>query len=33
MSLTPIHVRFEGDDDRLDEMVERFSKKAMRAGG
>jgi len=33
MSLTPIHVRFEGDDDRLEEMVERFSQKAMRAGG
>jgi len=33
LSLTEITVRFEGDDDVLEDVVERFSRKAMRAGG
>lgn len=33
MELTEVTVVFEGDPGRLDELVERFSQKAMRAGG
>lgn len=33
LSLTEVHVAFEGDPDRLDDLVERFATKAMRAGG
>lgn len=33
LTLTPIHVRFEGDDEDLEELVATFSQKAMRAGG
>lgn len=33
LSLTEVTVVFEGDDDRLDSLIERFSQKAMRAGG
>lgn len=33
MELTEVTVVFEGDSDRLDELDERFSRKAMRAGG
>lgn len=33
VSLTPVHVRFESEGGDLDDVVERFSRKAMRAGG
>lgn len=33
IELTEVTVVFEGDPDRLDDLVERFSQKAMRAGG
>jgi hypothetical protein len=33
LTLTEITVVFEGDADKLEELVERFSQKAMRAGG
>jgi len=33
LSLTPVHVSFEGDPGPLEELIEDFSKKAMRAGG
>jgi molybdopterin synthase sulfur carrier subunit len=33
LSLTEVTVVFEGDADRLDGLIERFSQKAMRAGG
>lgn len=33
LSLTEVTVTFEGDPETLDELVERFSQKAMRAGG
>jgi MoaD family protein len=33
LSLTQVDVRFEGDPARLDGLVARFSRKAMRAGG
>jgi molybdopterin synthase sulfur carrier subunit len=33
LSLTEVTVVFEGDDERLDPLIERFSQKAMRAGG
>jgi molybdopterin synthase sulfur carrier subunit len=33
LSLTQVDVRFEGDPARLDGLVSRFSRKAMRAGG
>lgn len=33
MSLTEVTVSFEGDPEVLDELVEQFSQKAMRAGG
>ncbi|WP_311170522.1 hypothetical protein [Halobellus ordinarius] len=33
LSLTEVTVVFEGDPDALDGLVERFSQKAMRAGG
>lgn len=33
LSLTEVTVVFEGDPDRLDRLIERFSQKAMRAGG
>ena len=33
MSLTEVTVVFEGDPEALDEVVERFARKAMRAGG
>ncbi|RDI72237.1 hypothetical protein [Halopelagius longus] len=33
MSLTEVTVSFEGDPEVLDGLVERFSQKAMRAGG
>lgn len=33
MSLTEVTVTFEGDPDALEELVDRFSQKAMRAGG
>lgn len=33
MTLTEVTVSFEGDPELLDELVERFSQKAMRAGG
>lgn len=31
--LTEISIDFEGDDDTLEPLVEKFSQKAMRAGG
>ncbi|WP_435333869.1 hypothetical protein [Haloarchaeobius sp. TZWWS8] len=33
VELTEVTVRFEGDDETLDDVVERFAQKAMRAGG
>lgn len=33
LRLTEVTVVFEGEADRLDSLVERFSRKAMRAGG
>ena len=33
MELTEVTVSFEGDDEVLDPLIERFSRKAMRAGG
>lgn len=33
LSLTEVHVAFEGDSDRLDDLIDRFATKAMRAGG
>jgi molybdopterin synthase sulfur carrier subunit len=33
MRLTEVTVVFDGDPDRLDDLVERFAQKAMRAGG
>lgn len=33
MKLTEVRVVFEGEADALDELVEDFSRKAMRAGG
>jgi molybdopterin synthase sulfur carrier subunit len=33
VTLTEVHVAFEGDDDVLDPLVEQFAQKAMRAGG
>jgi hypothetical protein len=33
LSLTEVTIRFEGDEAALDPLVERFSQKAMRAGG
>ncbi|MFB6305008.1 MAG: hypothetical protein ABEH47_07570 [Haloferacaceae archaeon] len=33
LSLTEVTVTFEGDPETLDALVERFSQKAMRAGG
>ncbi|UPV75138.1 hypothetical protein M0R89_03490 [Halorussus limi] len=33
VTLTEVTVVFEGDEDALDGLVEKFSQKAMRAGG
>ncbi|WP_435319488.1 hypothetical protein [Haloarchaeobius sp. TZWSO28] len=33
LQITEVTVRFEGDDDVLDPLIERFAQKAMRAGG
>ncbi|MFB6157549.1 MAG: hypothetical protein ABEJ34_06890 [Haloferacaceae archaeon] len=33
LSLTEVTVTFEGDPETLDGLIERFSRKAMRAGG
>lgn len=33
IELTEVTVEFRGDDDALEELVEAFSRKAMRAGG
>jgi len=33
LELTEVTVTFEGDPTALDDLVERFSRKAMRAGG
>ncbi len=33
LTLTEVTVVFEGEDDRLEELVEEFAQKAMRAGG
>lgn len=33
LTLTEVHVAFEGDPTTLDSLVEAFAKKAMRAGG
>ncbi|ELY70929.1 hypothetical protein [Natrinema versiforme] len=33
LKLTEITIVFEGDDDTLEPLVERFAQKAMRAGG
>jgi len=33
MSLTEVTVRFEGDADTLETLIEQFSQKAIRAGG
>ncbi|MFC6733631.1 MULTISPECIES: hypothetical protein [unclassified Haladaptatus] len=33
VELTEVTVVFEGEEETLDELVERFSQKAMRAGG
>lgn len=33
LSLTEVTVVFEGDEDRLESLIERFARKAMRAGG
>lgn len=33
LTLTEVTVVFEGEEDALEELIERFSQKAMRAGG
>lgn len=33
LTLTEVTVRFEGDPDTLDDLVDAFSQKAIRAGG
>jgi hypothetical protein len=33
VSLTQVDLVFEGEPDALDDLVERFARKAMRAGG
>lgn len=33
VSLTEVTVRFEGDPETLDPLIERFAQKAIRAGG
>ncbi|PGF15339.1 hypothetical protein CP556_03805 [Natrinema sp. CBA1119] len=33
LQLTEVTIVFEGDDDTLEPLVERFAQKAMRAGG
>ncbi|MFC6765267.1 hypothetical protein [Natrinema soli] len=33
LQLTEVTVVFEGDDDSLEPLIERFAQKAMRAGG
>lgn len=33
LSLTEVIVRFEGDEASVESLIERFSQKAMRAGG
>ena len=33
LQLTEVTVVFEGDEERLESLVERFAQKAMRAGG
>ena len=33
LTLTEVTVTFEGEDDGLEELVEQFAQKAMRAGG
>ncbi|MGQ3411865.1 hypothetical protein [Natrinema versiforme] len=33
LKLTEVTIAFEGDDDTLEPLVERFAQKAMRAGG
>lgn len=33
LTLTEVTVVFEGDEQRLEELVDRFAQKAMRAGG
>jgi hypothetical protein len=33
LSLTEVHVHFEGDESTLDDLVDDFAQKAMRAGG
>lgn len=33
MSLTEVTVTFEGEESTLDDLIERFSRKAIRAGG
>ncbi|MFB6166476.1 MAG: hypothetical protein ABEJ31_15055 [Haloarculaceae archaeon] len=33
LELTEVSVAFDGDDDVLEPLIERFSQKAMRAGG
>ena len=33
LSLTEVTVVFEGEEDALDTLIEKFSQKAMRAGG
>ncbi|AFK19925.1 hypothetical protein E6P09_00505 [Haloferax mediterranei ATCC 33500] len=33
IQLTEVQLTFEGDDETLDDLIERFSRKAMRAGG
>ncbi|MDZ7702435.1 MAG: hypothetical protein U5J98_10475 [Halobacteriales archaeon] len=33
LTLTEVAVAFEGDEATLDDLIERFSQKAMRAGG
>lgn len=33
LTLTPVRVVFEGDEEVLDDVVDQFSQKAMRAGG
>lgn len=33
LKLTELTMRFEGEDETLDDLIEKFSQKAMRAGG
>lgn len=33
IQLTEVQLAFEGDEETLDDLVERFARKAMRAGG